>query len=718
MTYKQIYQTLSTGRLEILELPLPEVPKFHLLIRAEYSVISPGTEKALLGFGRSNLFQKALAQPDRVRDVRQKISNDGLLETLKSVNSRLDESIPLGYSSSGVVVEVGDGVSGIRVGDRVASNAPHAEYAIVSQNLVARIPDGVSSRDAAFTTISAVAMQAVRLTGASIGETVAVIGAGVVGLLACQILVAAGCRVVVADILRSRVDLAASFGAEGVILDGRSDASAQMVTRAGGLGTDAVLIATSSQDQAILDLATSISRKRGRIVLAGTAGLSISRSSFYEKELSFQVSTSYGPGRYDPVYEEGSSDYPLPYVRWTAKRNMDAVLALMRLGTLSVTSLVSEDYSFENSPDAYEKLLADKEVLTAVLSYRSDVEPQGITEQTMASAMNEAPARASKQIGQSNGAHLIGAGNFAKMTLLPLLRKRNLNLGIVASNSGFDVVDLQRRFGFEQGVTDSGLVFQERSASSVFITTRHDSHADLVVAGLEHGFNVYVEKPMALTISQLDTVASAYEAARTKHPGIVLCVGLNRRYAPSVIQAKSLFGDIVTPKFVSIRVNAGTLPANHWVLDSSVGGGRILSEGIHFIDLARFLIGAPTADWSVTGSDMSGSGNLQMGLSFADGSIASIEYLSQGSQKIPKERIEVSAQGRTIVINNFREIRAYGWRTRRLTRTLRQDKGHSGSVDEFLNAVKLRTGPPVPLEELIHTHTLAINMSRRLTSGV
>ena len=712
--HRQLFQDLSSGKIQLMDVPNPVASDNHVLIKNGFSVISPGTERMLLGFGQSSLLGKALKQPERVKEVLRKIKSDGLLDTYGAVQSRLDEPLPLGYSSSGEVIAVGRGVHGIKVGDRVSSNAPHSEVALVSKNFVVKVPERVSAEEAAFVTLGSVSMQGVRLAKPNIGESVVVIGAGVVGLMAGQILMAAGCRTVVLDVSLRRLDLARSFGLETVLVGAEQDPIEEVQNIFSSEGADAVLIATSSSDDAVLRMAASIARKRAKVVLIGTAGMTLSRSDFYEKELTFQVSSSYGPGRNDPDYESGGLNYPPAYVRWTANQNMRSVVRLIETGSLKVKPLVTDTFCFSQAVSAYEKLLSDPEVMTISLAYGS-TKSEGAQQTKQAEPFDrELQVLGAESRKFQVRINLLGAGNFSKRTLLPVIARKKLELGIVASQSGVSAAYIKKKFAFAEATADSTRVTSDPRAQALFLTTRHDTHARYTIDALRAGLSVYVEKPLALTRDELENVRNALTESRVDHPGVILAVGFNRRFSPHVAKAKRLLENITSPKAISIRVNGGRLGEGHWVLDARVGGGRILSEGVHFIDLARYLVGKEIVGWTAVGSNRPETGDSVITLVFADSSVATIEYLVSSSRKLRKERIEISSQGRSLLIDNFRRMKGFGWATPSNLNFLTQDKGHSSSVDEFLLAVSGRGNPPIPYQEIFEVSGIAIDIAQQL----
>jgi predicted dehydrogenase/threonine dehydrogenase-like Zn-dependent dehydrogenase len=617
----------------------------------------------LLDFGRAGWIDRARQQPDKVRQVLEKVRTDGLMTTVEAVRAKLDQQIPLGYSNAGV--EIGTGV-------RMASNGPHAEVVSVPKNLCARIPDGVSDEAAAFTVLGAVALEGIRLAQPTLGEMFAVMGLGLIGQITVQLLRANGCRVVGIDPDAGRCELAAGFGAE---------------TAESGVEVDGVLITASTKSDEPVHQAAQMCRKRGRIVLVGVAGLELSRDDFYKKELSFQVSCSYGPGRYDPAYEEKGQDYPIGFVRWTAQRNFEAVLGLMAEGKLDVEPLITHRFPFERAEEAYELLLSGEPHLGILLEYREKPE-----EELRQSTILISPPRKARENGNGPVVGLIGAGQQAVRALLPELRKSSARLKTAADNNGVSAARAARKFGFSAATTENAGILADPEIDTVFIATRHDSHARLVCQALEAGKHVFVEKPLAMNEDELASI----EAAVAKAPGLLM-VGFNRRFAPHTLKAKQLLAGVREPKAIVITVNAGAVPPDHWTLDSAAGGGRIIGEGCHFIDLARYLAGARVQ--SVRSSKLSAD-TVTISLGYEDGSTAAIHYFANGSKAFPKERVEIFSGGRILQLNNFRTMKGYGWPGFRSMRLWRQDKGNAGCVAAFLKAVREGKPSPIPFEEL------------------
>jgi predicted dehydrogenase len=689
----QVFQNLKSGTTELAQVPAPQCRPGHLLIATRRSLISAGTERMLVEFGQANLLAKARSQPERVRQVLDKVRTDGLLPTLETVFARLDEPMPLGYCNAGLVLEVGRGVVGYCVGDRVASNGPHAEIVAVPANLCARIPDGVSDDAAAFTVLGAVALQGIRLAAPTLGESVAVIGLGLVGLMAVQLLRANGCRVLGIDMNPARLALARQFGAETVDLAQGADFVAAGLAFSGGPGVDAVLITASTPSSDPVHQAAQMSRKRGRIVLIGVTGLELSRADFYEKELTFQVSCSYGPGRYDPAYENQGHDYPLGFVRWTEQRNFEAVLQLMAEGNLDVQPLISHRIPLDEAPRAYRLLTEDRSALGIVLTYPGETPDLSRTIPVVPAVTRHVEGKV--VIG------VVGAGNYASLVLLPALARTPALLRAIASGAGMTAAHAARKFGFEQASSDYRILFDDPALDTVFIATPHSSHARMVIEALQAGKHVFVEKPLALNRSDLAAVQEAYAKAN----GCQLMVGYNRRFSPLTAQLKKRLESRSEPLSLIYTVNAGAIPADHWTQDPSVGGGRIIGEACHFIDLLRFLVEAPiVAVQAAMLGDHPGlsvrQDKMTIMLQFADGSTGAVHYLANGSKSYPKERIEVFSEGRVAVIDNWKTLRGFGWPGLVPRRLWRQDKGHRAEVAAFIDRVTSGGSPLIPWGEL------------------
>ncbi|MFN8488773.1 MAG: bi-domain-containing oxidoreductase [Caldilineaceae bacterium] len=692
---RQVLQNLRNGKTELINSPVPALHLGHLLIATRRTLISAGTERMLVEFGQGNLLTKARSQPERVRQVLDKVSTDGLLPTMEAVFNKLDQPIPLGYCNAGVVIDAGKAVNDFAIGDRVISNGPHAEIVAVPQNLCARIPDTVSDDAAAFTVLGAVALQGIRLLNPTLGERIVVSGLGLLGLMAVQMLVANGCQVLGLDFSHERLALARQFGAQTVNLGAGEDPVAAGLAFSNGLGVDGVLITASAKSSDPVHQAAQMSRKRGRIVLVGVTGLELQRADFYEKELTFQVSCSYGPGRYDQAYEEQGHDYPFGLVRWTEQRNFEAVLQLMATGRLDTSALISDRIPQSQAPQAYERLTADRSSLGLILTYPEQPVELVKTVPVVGLAKRSSTAQGKVVVG------MIGAGNFAGAVLLPALQKTGVQLKGIASAGGASAAIAARKYGFQQATSDYRTLLDDASINTVLISTRHNSHARMTIEALQAGKHVFVEKPLALNRTELGQV----QAALVHAIGQQVLVGFNRRFAPLSIKLKQLVAARSQPLSIVYTVNAGAIPANHWTQDPAVGGGRIIGEGCHFIDLISYLVGQPLAGVEAR---MQGEApgvqirqdKMTILLDFADGSTGAVHYLANGSKRFPKERIEVFSEERVLVLDNFIQLYGYGWKNFKKMRLWRQDKGHTAELQAFTQRVQQGGDWLIPWAEL------------------
>lgn len=698
---KQVLQNLSTGETVLVEAPAPAPRRGRLLIDTTTSLISTGTERMLVDFGRSGMIAKLRSQPERTRQVLEKAANEGILATLDAVRSKLGQPVPLGYCNVGVVCNSGTAEFG--VGDRVVSNGPHADVVSVTGNLAARIPEEVTDEAAAFTVVGAIALQGLRLAAPTLGEAFVVTGVGLIGLLTVQLLRAHGCRVLAIDFDVAKLDLAQSFGAEICNPGAGEDPVAAGLAFGRGVGVDGVIITASTKSSDPVTQAARMCRKRGRIVLVGVTGLELNRSDFYEKELSFQVSCSYGPGRYDKSYEEGGHDYPIGFVRWTEQRNFSAVLDMMAMGSLDVAPLISHRIPFEEAPRAYDLLGQDKAALGILLSYGHSIESRHVSEVALTTSE---PAKSGKPV-----VGFVGAGNYASRKLIPAFRSAGAQLYAIASSGGTSAAVHGRRAGFTYAGSDGLALIRNPKINTVAIVTRHDSHAKLVESALRAGKHVFVEKPLALTFEELDAVKAAHAVS-----GQLLMVGFNRRFAPQVRVIKELLGSVKAPKSFIMVMNAGSIPATHWTQDTQIGGGRIIGEACHHIDLMRHLAGSRITSVQArrlgdTAFEAVSEDKAAITLGFADGSFGTIHYLANGGSSFPKERIEVFAAGRTLQLDNFRKLRGYNWPGFRKDNLWRQDKGQNACAAAFLSAVAHGGPAPIPAEELFEVARVSIEVA-------
>jgi predicted dehydrogenase/threonine dehydrogenase-like Zn-dependent dehydrogenase len=708
----QLLQNLASGETLVADVPAPQVARGTLLIATRASLVSAGTERMLVDFGRASWIDKARQQPEKVKQVLDKVRTDGLFATLDAVRSKLDQPLALGYCNAGVVLEVGAGVEGFSVGDRVASNGPHAEIVRVGKNLCARVPDAVSDEAAAFTVLGAIGLQGIRLAAPTLGECFVVTGLGLIGLMTVQLLRAQGCRVLGIDLDAGKLALAQRFGAEVCDLARGEDPVARGLAFSGGRGVDGVIVTASTQSSEPIAQAARMSRKRGRIVLVGVTGLELNRADFYEKELTFQVSCSYGPGRYDPAYEQQGNDYPLGFVRWTEQRNFEAVLAMLAEGKLDVAPLISHRFAVREAARAYDVLVNDRSALGIVLQY-AGAKPN---EQARRVALGAPPP-----VAASGSAVLavIGAGNYGSRVLIPALKRAGAQLDTIVSSAGVTGVHHGKKSGFAFASTDvQADVLGNERVNAVVIATRHDTHARFAGEALAAGKHVFVEKPLALTLEEVDAVEAAWRAASERGAARLLMVGFNRRFAPLVSKMKALLAPVAAPMAIVYTVNAGAIPPEHWTQDREIGGGRIIGEACHFIDLARFLVGHPIVDAQIATMGRHPAlavrdDKATISLSFADGSIATVHYLANGGKRFPKERVEVFCNDGVLALDNFIKLSGYDWRGFSRQRLWRQDKGQEACAAAFVQAVAQGGAAPIPVEEIFEVSRVAIRLATR-----
>lgn len=707
---KQVLQDLKSGETLLVETPAPQVTPGHLLIATRASLLSAGTERMLLEFGQAGLLDKARQQPDKVRQVLAKVRTDGLFETVAAVRAKLEQPLPMGYCNAGRVIALGAGVTEFRVGDRVATNGPHAEIVRVPRNLCARIPDGVAEEQATFAVIGAIALQGLRLAAPTFGEVFVVSGLGLIGLLAVQLLRANGCRVIGIDPDARRLALAEQFGAVPIRLDEGVDVVAEATRLSGGRGVDGVLIAASTSSSDPVRQAAQMSRKRGRIVLLGVTGLELSRADFYEKELSFQVSCSYGPGRYDPGYEDRGNDYPLGLVRWTEQRNFEAVLDAMAAGQLDTGALITNRFDIAQAPAAYATLGEDRSALGIVLTYpaSNSVAP--------ARAVLLRPGVAAVPGQVVVGA--IGAGNYASRVLLPAFASAGMVMDTLVTTGSAQTLPVAKKLKFRQVATEVEAALAA-DVNLVVIATRHDSHAGLAAQALRAGKHVFVEKPAAVTREQLLHLETTYAETRALACPPSLTVGFNRRFSPHIQHVRQLLSTRRAPKAFVYTVNAGAIPATHWTQDAEAGGGRLVGEACHFIDLLRFLAGAPIAAARASAlrdhSTRTPADTLALQLEFADGSLGSIQYLANGAREFPKERLEVFCGGGVLRVDNFRRLEAFGWPGAGTTRGWRQDKGQGAMAIALSERLAQGGEPLIPAEELFDVARVALDCAEQVS---
>ena len=710
---KQILQNMGSGETSLAKVPTPSCSSAGILVQSTNSLISIGTERMLVEFGKASMIQKARQQPDKVKMVLEKVATDGLATTVDAVKSKLDQPLPLGYCNVGRVLEVGSKVAEFQEGDRVVTNGPHASVVSVSRNLSAKIPDEISDEEAAFTVLASIGLQGIRLAEPTLGEAVVVTGLGLIGLLTVQLLKAQGCRVLGIDFDEDKLALAREFGAETVSLSKGEDPIEAGMAFSRGRGVDAVLITASTKSSDPVSQAARMSRKRGRIILVGVTGLELSRAEFYEKELSFQVSCSYGPGRYDSNYEDKGEDYPVGFVRWTEQRNFEAILDMMSDGHLNVKPLISHHFSFEDALKAYETLSDDKSALGIILQY-PDATKEELSEKTV--TLNEGmtfdPAKPV--------CGFVGAGNYASRVLIPAYKKAGAQLHTVLSRGGVSATHHGNKNDFYKATTDPKEVLENDEINTIAVVTQHNTHAEYVIEALKNGKNVFVEKPLALNMEDLDTIEKVYRE-HAEPMGARLMVGFNRRFAPQIIKMKELLEPVKQPKSFILTMNAGAIPADTWVQDIELGGGRIIGEACHYVDLMRYLTGSKIV--SVQARRMGDTPTVEVTedkasviLGFEDGSFGVINYFANGGKAFPKERIEVFAGDAVLQLDNFRKLKGFGWNNFKKMNLMKQDKGQDACAAVFIDAIRDGKPAPIPFDEVMESSRVSIEIADQLRS--
>jgi predicted dehydrogenase/threonine dehydrogenase-like Zn-dependent dehydrogenase len=708
---KQILQNARTGALELVDVPAPAVGPGLVLVRNIYSVMSPGTEKMAMDFARKSMLGKARSRPDLVKQVTRKLRQEGPLPTFRTVMNRLDAPQPLGYASAGIVLEIGSSVSAFAPGDRVAcagaGYANHAELVVVPENLTAHVPEGLGLDRAAFATLGAIAMQGLRVGDPTLGEVVAVVGLGLIGQLTVQLLLANGCRVYGVDIDPSRVAQALEQGMDWGASPG-DDHAPCLAHATGGHGVDLAIVTAASESTAPIQLAAELCRHKGCVVAVGATGMDLDRRTFYEKELELRMSMSYGPGRYDRRYEEVGLDYPVAYVRWTEQRNLQAFIDLAAKGSVDPNKMDLERVEFEKATETYEALAkGERKALAAVFQYSEDVDSSRSQHLRTTARRREARDRSTDL-----GLAVIGAGNYAKGVLLPIFKNSSgLVYRSVVTTTGPSSQRTAERFGFEACGTDPSVVFADSSVDLVLVTTRHDSHAALAEAALQAGKAVWLEKPVGLSSDEVDAVA---KAARDSDG--FLMVGYNRRFSAHAIAIHDAFANRQAPMAIQYAIVAGPSPSGTWIVDSGVGGGRVIGEVCHFVDLCAHLVGQSVSQvWArALGRDAEVDDSMMAMLSFPDGSTAQISYLANASPELPKERFEVHAEGKSAVCNNFRTTILPGGKK---VRGVNQDKGQERAVRETLKALRAGASSPISLPDLVATSRTTFGILESIRTG-
>ncbi len=699
---KQIIQDLKNGNTILEEVPVPKVKPGTVLIQTTRSLVSLGTERMLVEFGKSNLLQKAIKQPDKVKMVINKIKTDGLKPTLNSVFNKLSQPIPLGYCNVGKVISIGKNVNEFSVGDRVVSNGNHAEFVCVPKNLVAKIPENVTDEDASFTVVGAIGLQGMRLLKPTFGETIVVVGLGLIGLITAELLLANGCNVIGFDFDPKKIKIAKKKGIIALNSDEGTDQVKFIESYTNGVGADGVIITASSKSNKIISQSANMCRKRGRIVLIGVIGLDINRADFYLKEISFQVSCSYGAGRYDNEYEEKGNDYPIGFVRWTEKRNFEAVLNAISKKTLNVNTLITDRITLNE----YQKIYNDMSNSNSIAS---------IIEYSTSNVIKNTIQLEKKNFESNKGViGIIGSGNFTGAIILPKLQKCNANIKYIASSGGLSSTIMAKKYKIPNSTTDYNEILNDKEIDLIIVTTKHHIHSKITNEAIIKGKNVYVEKPLALNDKELDKIIENYNSKN-----INLSVGFNRRFAPLAIKMKKALGNSNTPINIVATMNAGYIPNDSWVHDMKIGGGRIIGEACHYIDLCTYMSGSMVVSVCMNSLGLNpekNTDNATILLKYENGSNAVINYFANGSKSYSKERVEVYSQERTLIMDNWRYLKGYGFRGFNSAKSS-QDKGHLNQFQSLINQLKKGGEPIIPFNEIVNTTRASFAAIKSLKEG-
>lgn len=699
---KQIIQDLKNGNTILEEVPVPRVKSGSVLIQTTRTLISLGTEKMLVDFGKANFIQKARQQPDKVKLVLDKIKTDGLRPTVEAVFNKLGQPLPLGYCNVGRIVAVGKGVTEFSVGDRVASNGNHAEYVCVPKNLVAKIPDNVRDEEAAFTVIGAIGLQGIRLLQPTFGETIVVVGLGLIGLITAQLLLANGCNVIGFDFDSEKIRIAKE---KGIVAINPSEGTNQVKfveSYTNGVGADGVIITASNKSNEIISQSANMCRKRGRIILIGVIGLDISRADFYEKEITFQVSCSYGAGRNDEEYEQKGHDYPIGYVRWTEKRNFEAVLNAISKKTIDVSSLITDRVPLDDYQSIYFDMSNSKSI-ASILEYTPSEELKNNIEIHRKSFQKKKGV-----VG------IIGAGNFTGATILPNLKKISANIKYIASSGGLSSTIMAKKYSISNSTSDYHQILKDDDVDLVMITTQHHMHAKMAIEAINAGKSVFVEKPLAINQKELDKIIDAYNINNVN-----LTVGFNRRFAPLAKKMKKVLGSSSTPINIIATMNAGFIPKDVWIHDIEIGGGRIIGEACHYIDLCSYLSGSKVISVCMNAmgeNPKENTDNASILLKYENGTNAVINYFANGSKSYSKERVEVYSQERTLIMDNWRTVKGFGFKGFSSLKS-GQNKGHFNQFQELLFKQENGGNPIIPFDEIVNTTKASFAAIESLKEG-
>lgn len=699
---KQIIQDLKKGNTILEEVPVPRVKSGSVLIQTTRTLVSLGTERMLVDFGKANLIQKAKKQPDKVKMVLDKVKTDGLRPTLEAVFNKLSQPLPLGYCNVGKVIAVGKGVTEFSIGDRVASNGNHAEFVCIPKNLVAKIPENVTDEEAAFTVIGAIGLQGIRLLQPTFGETIIVVGLGLIGIITAELLLANGCNVIGFDFDPEKIRIAKEKGIIAINPEEGNNQVKFVESYTNGIGADGVIITASNKSNEIISQSANMCRKRGRIILVGVIGLDISRADFYEKEISFQVSCSYGAGRYDEEYEQKGHDYPIGYVRWTEKRNFEAVLNAISKKNLDVNPLISDRTPLNDYMKIYGDMSNSKSI-ASILEYTS-FNKQENTIQLMSKSFE----------GKKGVLGIIGSGNFTSATILPKLKKCNADVKYIASSGGLSSTIMAKKYNIANSTSDYQEILKDKEVDLVLVTTKHHMHAKMAIEAINAGKSVFVEKPLAMNQKELDQILEAYNVNNVN-----ITVGFNRRFAPLAKKMKKALGSSSTPINIVATMNAGFIPKDAWIHDMEIGGGRIIGEACHYIDLCSYLSGSKVVSVCMNAMGKNpeeNTDNASIFLKYENGSNAVINYFANGSKGYSKERVEVYSQERTLIMDNWRTLKGYGFKGLSSSKS-GQNKGHFNQFQELLFQQQNGGDPIIPFDEIINTTKASFAAIESLKKG-
>ena len=700
---KQIFQNLKSGETFLEDVPIPSIDTDEILLKTSFSLISQGTENMLIQFGKSNIIKKVIDNKDKVDKVLDKVKTDGVTSTLNAVNAKLNKDVPLGYSNIGKVIEIGSNVNNFKIGDRVLTNGFHAEYVKSKKNLAIKIHDELKDEEAVFGIIGSVALQSIRLLKPSLGENIVVMGAGLLGILTAQILKANSCNVLLADINKERLNIAEKLKIDVINTNQDNIFSKSKYLFNDGI-VDGVIIAANTKSDTLIKNSANLLRKRGRIILSGVSGLNLNRDDFYKKEISIQVSSSYGPGRYEKNYEEKNMDYPVGFVRWTENRNFSAFIKLLSEKKISTKSLITKVFEIDEYKDAY-KLIGDKTKfkLGVLIKYRSD-NNKNIKKNIFFANQNKKIDENKINVG------IIGSGNFIERTLLPIFNKLNVNFISIGSKNSISSSLLGKKYSFNQAVSNAEDVIRNEEVNTIVIGTRHDTHYKYLIQAMKANKNIFLEKPLCLNYSELHDIKELYYSSYIK-TGKIMYVDFNRRFSSLINEMKNTISSSLSPKNFIITINAGIIEKDNWLLNLNEGGGRLIGEACHFIDLLIYLNNSDFDSFKISSIDKE---NFSIILKFKDGSNGTIHYFSNGPMSFPKERIEVFYDEKVIQVDNFKSLKSYGSGGMPNKKLWSQDKGHLNIVKSFIDSINGSKTPEISFKELFDVSDISIRAANKL----